>query len=162
MTKQHKIKTNAMRLLDAHQIPYSTLTYPDTIHSADEASGLLGIPAQHMFKTLVVFADKGRRLLIMVAGNHELDLRQAARAVNAKGVQMAHQREAEQLTGLKVGGISALALLDKHFEIYLDASATKLDELYLSGGQRGVTIRMRVADLLRITGARVIQATSSA
>jgi Cys-tRNA(Pro)/Cys-tRNA(Cys) deacylase len=160
MTKQHKIKTNAMRLLDAQHIAYTTFTYPDSIHSAEEGAASLGIPAHHMCKTLVVFADKGRRLLIMVPGNRELDLRQAAQAVNAKSVRMAPQREAEQLTGLKVGGISPLALLDKHFEIYLDASAAKFDEVYLSGGQRGVTLRLRRADLLNITGARIIAATA--
>ena len=51
---------------------------------------------------------------------------------------MASQREAEQLTGLKVGGISALALMGKPFTVYLDASATALDMLYVSGGQRGL------------------------
>jgi len=96
----------------------------------------------------------------MLPGDRELDLRQAAQAVNAKSTQMASQREAEQLTGLKVGGISPLALLDKHFEMYLDESATKLDEVYLSGGQRGVTLRLRTADLRSITGARIIAATA--
>src|SRR5207248_11271785 len=97
----------------------------------------------------------------MIPADRELDLRQVARAVNAKSAHMASQREAEQLTGLKVGGISPLALLDKHFEAYLDASGTELDALYISGGQRGVTLRLAVADLLNITKARIIPATSS-
>ena len=163
MTKPNKIKTNAMRLLDARHIPYTTFTYANsnTFHSADEVAALLGIPTHHVFKTLVIFADGRRHLLIMLPANRELDLRQVARAVNAKSVHMASQREAEQLTGLKVGGISPLALLDKHFEVYLDADGTELDELYISGGQRGVSLRLSVADLLNITHAQIIKATAS-
>jgi Cys-tRNA(Pro)/Cys-tRNA(Cys) deacylase len=159
-TKQNRIKTNAMRLLDAQGVPYTPFTYAgDTFHSADEVAEFLGVELRLVIKTLVVLANPGRRMLIMLPADRELDLRLAASAVDAKSVRMAAQREAEQLTGLKVGGISALALLDKHFEVYLDAAGAQLEELYISGGQRGVTLRMRVADLLRITRARVIQAS---
>lgn len=162
MAKPNKIKTNAMRLLDKHHMPYTAFTYPDTIHSADEVAPLLGVPASQVFKTLVVLADEGRHLLVMVPGDRELNLRMTAAAVDAKHAQMAPQREAECLTGLKVGGISPLALLDRHFEIYLDACGAELDELYINGGQRGINLRVQVADLLSITGAKVIAATSMA
>jgi len=160
VTKQNKVKTNAMRLLDKHHVAYTTFTYPDTLHSAQEVAPVLGVPADHVFKTLVVLADEGRHLLIMVPGDRELDMRLVAQAVGAKHARMAPQHEAERLTGLKVGGISPLALLDRHFEIYLDASGEGLDELYINGGQRGINLRLRVADLLAVTGARVIQATA--
>ncbi len=161
MTKQQHIKTNAMRLLDRQRIPYEAFFYPDTIHSADEVAALLGVPASQVFKTLVVFADK-RHLLVVTPGDKELDMRLVAKGVNAKSAQMAPQREAERLTGLKVGGISPLALTDKPFEVYLDASGAALEELYINGGQRGVNVRLRVADLLQVTGAKVIQATEAA
>ena len=160
MTKQSKVKTNAMRILDKRHIAYTTYTYPESVHSAQEVAPLLGVPANHVFKTLVVLADESRHLLIMVPGDHELDLRLVAQATGAKDARMAPQREAERLTGLKVGGISPLALLDKHFEVYLDASGTELDELFINGGQRGINLRLHVADLLAATGARVIRATA--
>lgn len=160
MAKQSKPKTNAMRLLDKHHVAYTTFTYPETIHSADEVAPVLGVPASHVFKTLVTLADGNRHLLIIVPGDRELNLRLAAREVHAKSLQMAPQREAERLTGLKVGGISPLALLDKQFEIYLDASATQLEELYINGGQRGINLRLRVSDLLAVTGATVISAAA--
>ena len=160
MAKQSKPKTNAMRLLDKHRVAYTAFTYPETIHSADEVAPVLGVPASHVFKTLVTLADNRRHLLIVVPGDRELNLRQAAREVDAKLLQMAPQREAERLTGLKVGGISPLALLDKPFEIYLDTSATQLEELYINGGQRGLNLRLRVSDLLIVTGATVINAAT--
>lgn len=162
MARKSSPKTNAMRALDARNMPYTTFFYAETIHSADEVAALLAVPASSVFKTLVALADGARRLLVMEPGDREMDLRLLARAVGAKAARMALQREAEQWTGLKVGGISPLALLDKRFEVYLDASAADLDELYLNGGQRGVNIKLRVADLLAITGARLIVATAPA
>ena len=160
MTRKALPKTNAMRALDAHKIPYESFFYPETIHSADEVAALLGVPASQVYKTLVVLADGRRKLLVMAPGDRELDLRLLARSVGAKSAHMALHREAEQLTGLKVGGISPLALLEKRFEVYLDESAAGLEELYLNGGQRGVNLKLRVGDLLTVTGARLIAATT--
>jgi Cys-tRNA(Pro)/Cys-tRNA(Cys) deacylase len=152
-------KTNAMRALDAHHVTYEVFTYADTIHSAEEVARLLGVPAGEVFKTLVVLVEPDRRLLIMTPGDRELDMRLVAKEVGAKSARMAPRREAERLTGLLVGGISPLALLDRRFEVYLDAPAMALDMLYINGGRRGANLRLRVGDLIAITSARVIEAT---
>lgn len=152
-------KTNAMRALDQRGVHYTPFYYSDAIHSAGEVAKLLGAPASQVFKTLVALSDDGRHLLIVTPGDRELDMRLVARGVGAKAVRMAPQRDAEQLTGLKVGGISPLALLGKRFEVYLDAPGAALEELYINGGQRGVNLKLRVAELLAVTGARVISAT---
>jgi Cys-tRNA(Pro)/Cys-tRNA(Cys) deacylase len=151
-------KTNAMRALDQRKIRYEAYEFADTIRSADGVAATLGIPEAEVFKTLVVLPETrgAKPMLVMLPASRELDLRRFARAVGEKGVRMASQREAEQLTGLKVGGISALALLGKPFTVYLDASATALDRLYVSGGQRGLDLRLRVADLIAVTGATVV------
>lgn len=154
-------KTNAMRALDQRRIAYTPYYYSDTIHSATEVAQLLGVEPGRVFKTLVALTDDGRQLLVVTPGDRELDMRLVARGVGAKSAHMAPQRDAERLTGLKVGGISPLALLGKRFEVYLDAPGAALDELYINGGQRGVNIKLRVVDLIEVTDARVIQATHS-
>jgi Cys-tRNA(Pro)/Cys-tRNA(Cys) deacylase len=150
-------KTNAMRVLDAHQVAYEAHYYDPARHSAVEVAELLGVPPQQVFKTLVVLPEsgKGRPLLVVVPGPQELDLKVlgAQPAVGEKRLRMATQREAEQLTGLQVGGISPLALLQKGFRLFIDQSALDLDALYLSAGQRGANLKVATADLLRVTGA---------
>ncbi len=162
MPKSQHAKTNAMRALDARKIAYETFTYPATIHSADEVAGLLHVPADQVYKTLVMFADDGRQLLVAVPGDGEVDLRLLARSLDVKSVRMAPQREAERLTGLLVGGISPLALLGRPFDVYLDRRARSLDRLYINGGQRGINLRLRVEDLIAVTGAQFVEATHSA
>lgn len=150
-------KTNAMRVLDAHHVTYAAYHYDPARHSAVEVAALLGLPPEQVFKTLVVLPEsgQGRPLLVVVPGPQELDLKGLGThaAVGEKRLRMATQREAEQLTGLLVGGISPLALLQKGFRIFIDQSALALDVLYLSGGQRGVNLKVATADLLRVTGA---------
>jgi Cys-tRNA(Pro)/Cys-tRNA(Cys) deacylase len=154
-------KTNAMRLLEQRKIAYTPLEYPVDGHvSAVEVAGLVGAPPEMVYKTLVVLRERGRPLLVMIAGPRELDPRRLARSLGEKSVRMAPQKEAERLTGLQVGGIGALALLNKPFEVLIDRPALALEEILVNGGRRGLNLRLRVDDLLRVTGARIVEASA--
>ncbi len=157
-------KTNAQRLLESQNIPYESKIYDASgeFHSADEAAQLIGAPVEAVYKTLVVMREQPRTkpLLVMVAANREIDLRVLARLVGEKKLRMATQKEAEQLTGLQVGGISALALLNRGFEICIDRPALALQDIHISGGTRGLDIKLRVSDLIDLTRARVVDATA--
>ena len=90
--------------------------------------------------------------LVEAMGN---DFPALARVLGEKKVYLASQREAEQITGLQVGGISPLALLSRGFQVVIDSSAESQEEIYLSGGQRGLNIRLAPNDLIALTNARV-------
>lgn len=150
--------TNSMRLLDSRGIAYEALTFSPDIHSATGVAEALGLPAERVFKTLVVLPAVGTRprpLLAIIPGASELDLKALAEVAGEKKLRMATQREAEADTGLLVGGISALALLHKRWAVYLDASARAADWLVVSAGQRGINLRLSVADLVTLTGAEL-------
>jgi Cys-tRNA(Pro)/Cys-tRNA(Cys) deacylase len=118
---------------------------------------VVGVPAAMVFKTLVVLPSEGRPILVLVPGDRELDPHRLARALGVKKVHMASQKEAEKLTGLLVGGISPLALLDRGLRVYMDRSALELDEIMVSAGQRGKNLRLRTADLIAVTAAEVVE-----
>ncbi len=158
-------KLNSMRLLDSRGIHYRATTYDETgeFHSAEEAARLIGAPAETVYKTLVVLrepAQKGKPILVMIASEREVDLKMLAKSLGEKRLRMATQREAESLTGLKVGGISALALLNRGFEVCIDRAANTLDRIHISAGQRGVDLELAVADLISVTRSRVVDAAS--
>ena len=158
-------KTNAMRLLDAHKISYRATMYDASgeFHSADEAARLIGAPVEQVYKTLVVSsgAPNAKPLLVMVPAHREIDLRLLAQQLNEKKLQMVTQKHAEKLTGLQVGGISALVLLNKGFRIFLDASAGQFEKIHISAGVRGVDIELGVQDLIALTNARLVKAVSA-
>jgi Cys-tRNA(Pro)/Cys-tRNA(Cys) deacylase len=158
-------KLNSMRLLDARRIRYVARTYDATgeFHSAEEAAQLLGASPESVYKTLVVLREpvgKGKPMLVMIGSTRELDLKTLAKSVGEKKLRMATQREAESLTGLQVGGISALALLNRGFEIYLDEPARSLKQIHISAGQRGIDLELSVADLVSVTRAKIVRATN--
>jgi Cys-tRNA(Pro)/Cys-tRNA(Cys) deacylase len=84
-----------------------------------------------------------------------VDLKSLAAFLSEKKVHLPTEREAEQLTGLQAGGISPLALINKGFEVVLDSSAQNCSEIHVSGGQRGISIRLSVADLVKLTNAHM-------
>jgi Cys-tRNA(Pro)/Cys-tRNA(Cys) deacylase len=67
---------------------------------------------------------------------------------------MATREQAEALTGLQAGGISALALINKGFDIYLDDRAGRFEAIAVSAGARGANLLMPVHDLQRLVNAR--------
>lgn len=148
-------KNNALRALDAHHIAYHVTTYSDALHTAPEIADVLGAPLEQVFKTLVVLPDapNPRPMLVVLPGAKELDLRTLASAIGEKKLRMATQAEAERLTGLQVGGISALALLPKHWRVYIDDTALLYDLIYISGGQRGLNVRLLPGDYIALTRA---------
>jgi len=150
-------KNNAMRMLDARGAPYEAYTFPPEVHSAEGVAQVVGVPVSQVYKTLVVVRKQGKPLLVMIAGDRELDLKRLAKAVGEKKLRMASHKEAESLTGLEVGGISALALLNRGFDVYIDRAATKLKRVLVSAGRRGINLGIAVEDLIRVTKAKVIE-----
>ena len=150
-------KPNSLRLLENHGIAYEVRRFPETIRSAQEVAEHFQLPPSHVYKTLVVLAASGKPLLVLIAANRDLPLRQLAKALHVKRLRMATHKEAESLTGLEVGGISALALLPYGFQVYIDQAAASLDTILISAGQRGLDVQIKVADLVQLTKATFVE-----
>ena len=164
MNRTQVRKTQAMRALDARQIRYTAVMYDAdaAFHSAADAATLLGVAPHTVYKTLVVLSDEqaAKPMLVMIAATREIDLKRLATQVAAKKLRMATRREAEQLTGMEAGGISALAVRKGRFDVYLDAPARELDVIHVSAGVRGVDLAIAVPDLVAATGARFLDASN--
>jgi Cys-tRNA(Pro)/Cys-tRNA(Cys) deacylase len=149
-------KLNSMRLLEQHNIPYEVVEYPDDMRDAEEIAEIIGAPPHLVYKTLVVEPEGGGKpMLVMIAANRRLNLKKLAQAAGYKKVRMAAHKDAEALTGLKVGGISALALTQKNWLVFLDQPAAAHEHILISGGQRGIDLRVPTRALIAIVRARV-------
>jgi Cys-tRNA(Pro)/Cys-tRNA(Cys) deacylase len=149
------VTNNITRLLDARKIPYTAYELPAEKLGAQRTAEILGVSLDLVYKSIVTLREKpGKPVLAVIPGSRELDLKALAAALGEKKVRLASQREAEQLTGLQVGGISPLALINKGFQIILDQSAKSCDHIHISGGQRGLNLRVPVSALIDLTRAR--------
>jgi Cys-tRNA(Pro)/Cys-tRNA(Cys) deacylase len=156
-------KTLAMRMLEGKKIAFETASYDATERDAEKIALQLGVPPESVFKTLVVASPDGshsKPLLAVLPANRQLDLKKVAKLLKVKKLKMATHQQAEQLTGLQVGGISPLALLNKGFAIYLDELALSQPFIFVSAGERGTQIKLAPADLRKVTGAKTADLSS--
>jgi Cys-tRNA(Pro)/Cys-tRNA(Cys) deacylase len=155
-------KPIAVRVLEQRKVPHELFAFDDSIRSAEEVARVTGMPPAQVYKTLVIEPDppRGKPWLFMVPSDSEVDLRALAQAVGAKKLRMASHAGAERYTGLKVGGISALALLGQGFPVLIDARSQALDTILVSAGQRGLDLKLAVSDLVALTAARPVEGAS--
>ncbi|HVN54136.1 MAG TPA: aminoacyl-tRNA deacylase [Anaerolineaceae bacterium] len=154
------MENNITRMLHAKKVAFTAFETPAEKLGAEETARILNVPVEIVFKTIVVTRERpGKPVLALVPGNQEVDLKAVARTAGEKKVSLATEKEAERLTGLKAGGISPLALINKGFQVFLDQSAQTYPEIHVSGGQRGLNIRLPVQDLVQLTNARIANLT---
>jgi Cys-tRNA(Pro)/Cys-tRNA(Cys) deacylase len=147
---------NITRFLDSQRVAYVAFETPAEKMGARETAEFLHVPLAQVFKTIVVTRDKPKKpVLAVIPGATVVDLKPLAAFLGEKKVHLPTEREAEQLTGLQAGGISPLALINKGFQVVLDSSVENYSDIHISGGQRGLNIRLPVADLIRLTRARL-------
>lgn len=155
-----EVKTNAMRMLDRQKVTYETLTYDcdefvDGMHSAD----LTGAPYEQSFKTLVMEGKSGGFYVFVVPIEKEVDRKAAAKAVGEKAVDMIHVKDITKITGYVRGGCSPIGM-KKPFPTVFDASAGEFEEIYVSGGRIGLTLKVPVDALLKVTGGKLEDITA--
>jgi len=149
------ITNNVTRMLDAKLNHYQAHTVPEKKISALEVAKFLAISPEAVFKTIVAEREKkGKAILAVVPATGEVDVKKLAKAVGEKKVHVATLERAESLTGLRAGGISPLALIQKGFQVVLDDSALALEAITISGGQWGLQITLSPQDLEKLTNAR--------
>ncbi len=146
---------NVTRLLDSRKIPYKTFDLPVEKLGATETARLLGVDPNLVYKTIVITRPRpGKPILAVIPGPHHVELKLLAGLVGEKKVGVPTEREAEEMTGLQAGGISPLALINKGYQVVIAAEAHSLSQIHVSGGQRGLNIRMPVKALVELTRAR--------
>ncbi|MFW3582989.1 Cys-tRNA(Pro) deacylase [Staphylococcus caprae] len=153
-------KTNAMRMLDRAKIDYETNTYEVTEkhQHGEQIAKMVGANVEEVYKTLVLENANHEHFVFVIPVNASLDMKQAAHVVNEKKLNLMPLDQLKQVTGYVRGGCSPIGM--KHlFKTSIDRSAQNLDKIYVSGGQRGMQIIIKVEDLIKMTEAQVAHIT---
>ena len=141
-------KTNAARLLDRAKIAYELIPYlVDEEHlAATHVAEQLGEDIACVFKTLVLKGDRTGYFVCVVPGDHEVDLKAAAKVSGNKKVDLIPMKELLPETGYIRGGCSPIGM-KKAFPTYIHASASEHPFIYISAGVRGLQLKLAPADL---------------
>lgn len=150
-------KTNACRLLDALGIQYALREYDVDSNdlAAETVAAKIGLPAEQVFKTLVVRGDREGVCMAVIPGNASLDLKALAKVTGNRKIDTVPLNELLGLTGYIRGGVTALGA-KKAYPVWLDETAILYDVISISAGQRGLQILIAPDEYRRAVSAEYV------
>ena len=154
-------KTNAARLLDRAKIAYELVPYRvDEEHlAATHVAEQLGEDIATVFKTLVLKGDRTGYFVCVVPGNHEVDLKAAAKVSANKKADLIPMKELLPVTGYIRGGCSPVGM-KKAFPTVFDESVLSVPTVMVSAGKIGFQIECAPADLIGLVRAQTAPITT--
>lgn len=154
-------KTNVMRILDRHRIPYVTRRTQVQETNGVRLCALLGVAPERCFKTLVTLGRSGTPYIFVIPVAEALDLKKAARAVGEKSVEMLKAKELLPLTGYVHGGCSPIGM-KKLFRTTLHETGRDSETITVSAGRIGVQVELSAAALATVIPLTYADLTVSA
>lgn len=141
-------KTNAMRILDALNIPYEAVSYENdgTAKDGVTVAALVNESPDHVYKTLVTLDEKGAPHVCVLPADKELDLKAAARHFGVKSLAMEKVKDLKALTGYVRGGCSPIGM-KKPFPTVIERAAMQKDHVLVSAGKIGLQLKIAPAQL---------------
>lgn len=162
MSKREKVqKTNAMRELDRAGISYEVREFEEIDVSRGVGMRIaeqLGEDPDSSFKTLVCVAPSGDHVVCCIPVACEVDLKKAAAAAGEKSLSLMPIKDLEAVTGYVRGGCTPIGM-KKPFPTLIDETAQLYGEVGVSGGRRGLSIRLSPDDLVAFLGATLADIT---
>ncbi len=155
------MKTNAARALDTLGIEYDLLTYRVDLDdlSATAVACKLSLPADQVFKTLVVRGDRPQSsgslqsvVLAVIPGSYQLDLKALAKLSGDRKAETVPLKQVQPLTGYIRGGVTAIAC-KKPYPVFLDEWAEVYERIAVSAGIGGQMLWLSARDYIRATAA---------
>lgn len=145
-----------MRMLDRNHIDYKVNNYPVTEAHMDgtRVAQLVGVSVDEVFKTLVLENAQHEHFVFIIPINATLNMKLAAKSVKEKKLHLMPLEDLKRVTGYVRGGCSPIGM-KKLFPTVIDSQSERLDAVYVSGGERGTQIQIKVTDLITQTKAQV-------
>ena len=155
MAKQ--TKTNAMRILDAHKVPYEAFHYLDDEQNTDGTlvAQMNQRDVDLVHKTLVAKNAKNELYVFIIPIAKELDLKKAAQATGEKKIEMLPHKVLLQYTGYIKGGCSPLGM-KKLYPTFLEQCSNSKEKVIVSGGKKGHIIEIAITDLLKVVNGQLV------
>jgi prolyl-tRNA editing enzyme YbaK/EbsC (Cys-tRNA(Pro) deacylase) len=142
-------------LLDEAGIDFDVLEHRRTERATDEAAAL-GIDTDEVAKTLILVASSGN-VRVVLAASERVDLHKVAATlgVGVKKVQLASEDDlAHDYANFELGAIPPFG--GREDRVLVDERLAGRDSVVVEAGSHERSVRMKAADLVRLTGAQVV------
>jgi Ala-tRNA(Pro) deacylase len=144
------------RVLDAAGVSYDVLPHAHTERAADEAQAL-GLSPDDVAKTLVLTVPEGH-VRVVVPASERIDVKKL-REVLGVGKKKVHLSSEEDLARdypeFELGAVPPLGG-GRRDPVLVDGRVAERESVVLEAGSHDESLRMRTADLVRLTDAQVV------
>ncbi|HAH70745.1 MAG TPA: Cys-tRNA(Pro) deacylase [Succinivibrionaceae bacterium] len=146
--------TPAQNFLKKNKIPFKEYEYDCKVDHdfGHHAAAELGMDPHKVFKTILLKHDK-TYVTAVTPVNAMISLKNAARIMGLKALEVADPAEATRITGYVIGGVSPFGQKRRTLTL-LSQSALQYDEILVSGGRRGLSVGVNPQDLVKTLNAK--------
>ena len=150
MAKGKTPVTPAVRQLRAEEVAFTDHPYDyeekgGTAVSARE----LGVDEHCVIKTLIMEDERKNPLIVLMHGDMQVSTKELARIIGVKQVSPCTPDSAQRHSGYLVGGTSPFGTR-RSMTVYMEASISSLERIYINGGKRGYLVSMAPGELIRV------------
>ena len=147
--------TPSQTFLNKNKINYKSYTYDCTVdHDFGKfAAKALNMDENRVFKTILLRHEK-TYVTAITPVNALISLKNAARIMGLKSLEVADPADAQRITGFVVGGISPFGQKRRTLML-LSEGALEFDEILVSGGRRGFSVGVNPKGLVKVLDAKV-------
>ncbi len=139
------------RDLDARGVPFREFRHPGPVYSLEQAAEERGQRTEQVVRSLLFRLAQDEYVMVLVAGPRQVDWKALRRHLGQSRLTTATADEVRAVTGYEIGAVSPFGL-PRPMRVLLDESVTREAELSIGSGERGVTVILNTADLLRALG----------
>jgi Cys-tRNA(Pro)/Cys-tRNA(Cys) deacylase len=122
--------------------------------TVDAAAAAMRVAPEQIFKSILFQARGGQCVMVVACGNGRVDLGRVKAITGLDGLKLAKPDVVFAKTGYPAGGTPPVGHREK-FPVIVDTRVATQEWGYAGGGQPEFLVRIKSADIIRLTGAEV-------
>jgi len=143
--------TPVSRALTAMQTPHRLFRHAGPVNSLAQAARERGQQPEQVVRSLLFRLAQDEYLMVLVAGPGQISWRALRQHLGQSRLTMAEPAEVLRVTGYPIGAVSPFGL-PTPMRILVERNVLAQAEVSIGSGERGATIILRTADLMRALG----------
>jgi Cys-tRNA(Pro)/Cys-tRNA(Cys) deacylase len=120
--------------------------------TVDAAAAAVKVAPEQIFKSILFRAKDGQCVMVVACGNGRVDLDRVNGITRLQGLKLAKPDVVFAKTGYPAGGTPPFGHKEK-FPVIVDSRVAAQEWGYAGGGWPEVLVKIKSADLIRLTGA---------
>ena len=152
-TRKAGSRERVRAFLETHGLAEGIFEFEQSTKTAQQAADAMGCELGQIVKSLV-FVVGDRPVVALVAGDRRGDTEAISALLGGGDVHFADAETVRSATGYAIGGVSPFDL-PTELPVFADASLSRFDVVYPAAGTPASMVRVRLAELLELSCARV-------